>query len=286
MKALYDRRVAVCLGWLCIAMPAQGEALRPRVVSLAPSLTELIFDLGLEAHLVGRSSACDYPPEAGAVPVAGAFGRPNLEQVRGLRADLVVATDLERPGLMQALRNAGVEGILLPCESWDELMEAASHVAEALGQPEAGRIWREDMEARRRRLEERVDVFFESRERPRVYVEIWGRPPTTVGADTFLHDMVTLAGGINLAGALRGRYLYVSSEWVIREDPDVILLAYMLSEKRPAENVRSRKGWSSVRAVRSDAMCDAIHPDWLLRPGPRLIQGAEALADWLMGIYD
>ncbi len=286
MKPSCPTLALLLFGLIACAAPAQGGSPARRVVSLAPSLTELIFDLGLEAHLVGRSSACDYPPEALALPVAGPFGKPNTEQLQYLRADLVLATDLERPGLLQALRRAGTETLVLPCESWDQLMVAAVTIAEALGDPEAGRTWSGEMNGRRQALERRVNAFYESRERPRVYLEIWGRPPTTAGAGTILNETVTMAGGRNIAGGLRTGYRPISSEWVIREDPDVIVFAYMLPGHEPAEALRTRKGWSSLRAVRKGAMCDGIPPDWLLRPGPRLIRGAEALAQCLMDMSE
>ena len=106
----------------------------------------------------------------------------------------------------------------------------------------------------------------------------------TAAGDSFLNDIVTLAGGVNIAGEWSGRYRYAALEWIVGQDPDVILAPGMGSGGNQRAEWRNRKGWSSIKAVRSGAICDDIPSDWLLRPGPRLILGAEALADWLMNL--
>ncbi|MBN1268599.1 MAG: ABC transporter substrate-binding protein [Kiritimatiellae bacterium] len=257
----------------------------PRVVSLAPNLTELVYTLGFGSNLVGRSSACDYPPDVADLPVVGGFGRPNWEALQRLRPDVVIATDLEKPGLLKRLEELGVKTLLLSCEGWEPLMEAGRRIAIELGRAEAGEKWARQMEQRRAALSRRVSEAFGPRPRPSVYVEVWGDPPTTACRDTFLNDLVTLGGGSNIASALRGRYRQVSSEWVIREDPEALLPAYMGSDTVSAAALKERPGWASIRAVQTDAVCTNIAPDLLLRPGPRWMEGAEAFADWLIGRF-
>ena len=137
------------------------------------------------------------------------------------------------------------------------------------------------MSLRRTMLEKRVADFYAGRIRPRVYVEVWSDPPTTVGTNTFLNDIVTLAGGRNIAANLRGRYIPISSEWVVEQNPQVIVLAHM-PQAGSVSSVGRRIGWSQIEAVQKGLICTNIPPDLLLRPGPRLIDGAEALANWLM----
>jgi iron complex transport system substrate-binding protein len=277
---------ATCLALLLLTAcgrptPAADPSART-AVSLAPSLTELVFALGLGDRLVGRSSACDYPPEALALPVLGDFGRPNREALLEAKPDLVLATDLEKPGLLGYLEGLGIKPLLLPCENWKDLMEAARVISREFGKEEAGRRWVETMEARRGALEQRVEAFFAGRERPRVYLEVWGDPPMTAGRESFADDLITLAGGRNSGAALGRRYASVSSEWILAEDPDAIVVAYMTANAPAAERVALRPGWNRLRAVRENRICTTINPDWLLRPGPRMLDGAEALAEWLM----
>lgn len=269
------------LGGLLSAEMALGAAAEPaRLVSLAPNLTELVFALGFGDALVGRSSVCDTPPDALRIPVAGAFGRPNREALLTLRPDVVLVTDLEQPGWIARLRAEGMEVLQLPCEGWAELMAAARAIGRAAGKPEAGEAWVAAQEKRQAALADRVEQYWNGRVRPLVYLEVWGDPPTTAGGQTFLDEVITLAGGRNIAGDLPRRYTPVNSEWVIAKDPEAIVAAYMSGTNTAA--FERRPGWSAIRAVRDGRVCRSIPADWLLRPGPRLLDGAEALADWLM----
>jgi iron complex transport system substrate-binding protein len=271
---------------LCFAVSAcaaEAQARPLRVVSLAPNLTELVFELGFGSNLVGRSSACDYPPEAKQVPVVGGFGRPNWEMMESLRPDLVLATDLEKPGLLDRLKEMGVQTLLLPCESWDQLMQAGLAICGAFDQRVVGEKFVHSMKVRREGIEGRVARFYGDKPRPRVYVEVWGDPLTTAGGGSFMDDLIRLAGGTNIAAGLSPQYVHVSTEWIIGQDPDVILLAYMLPKASSAESVVKRPGWDKMRAVRGNAICENIPPDLLLRPGPRMLDGAEKFAEWMMG---
>ncbi|MBU1692355.1 MAG: cobalamin-binding protein [Verrucomicrobia bacterium] len=275
--------------WLILLLLSAGgqrvsaaELAARTAVSLAPSLTELVFALGLGDRLVGRSSACDYPPEAQALPVLGDFGRPNWEALLQAKPALVLATDLEKPGLLRRLEGQGIQARLLPCESWKDLMEAARVISRELGDEDAGRRWVTAMETRRAALKQRVETFYAARERPRVYLEVWGDPPMTAGRPSFADDLITLAGGRNIAAALDRRYVATSTEWIMTEDPDAIVVAYMTTHAPALERMAQRPGWDRLRAVRENRICATINPDWLLRPGPRMLDGAEALAEWLM----
>ena len=278
-----------CLSMACLGMKAHAaEAAdqpdrnpQTRLISLAPSLTELVWALGFDTHLVGRSDACDYPPAVSDIPVVGRFGRPNWEALTHAKPDVVIATDLEKPGIRKQLEQRGVQVLLLPCESWDELRAAATAIGDVLDNPARADDWVRRLDERLTALHERVTDRWQPDARPGVYIEVWGRPVTSVGGNAFLHDVVQSAGGRNIAANMRGRYPAVSSEWVIRENPDVILLAYMLADMQAADAVKKRIGWSNIAAIREDRIIDHIHPDLLLRPGPRLIDGAESLADAL-----
>ena len=123
------RQLFLALLLACLFPPvvskAETNVVCFRVVSLAPSLTELVCALGLGDHLVGRSSACDYPLSVCQLPIAGGFGRPQLEMVENLKPDVVLATDVEKPGALHRLEKMGVRVLILPCEGWTDLMSAA-----------------------------------------------------------------------------------------------------------------------------------------------------------------
>ena len=208
-------RLVITMLFLFGANYLQAES--PRVVSLSPSLTELVCELGFKYCLVGRSSACDYPKEVLALPVVGDFGRPNLEAVLKIHPDVVLFTDLEKPGVLEKLNDMNIKAMTLSCEGWDALLQAARTIATALGDPARGESWAKSAQERRERLLHRVDTFYQVRKRPKVYVEIWGDPLTTAGKGSFVNELVTWAGGIPLGGELQASYAQVSHEWILRQ---------------------------------------------------------------------
>lgn len=259
-----------------------ADPARKGLASLAPSLTELAWDLGVGSSLVARSSACDYPPAATNVPVAGDFGRPNLEALERLRPATILTTDVENPAALRTLRASGAECLPLSCEGWTNLMQAAVAIGRAAGRPDLAMAWTNKMGLRREALQRRVDAVWRGKTRPRVYVEIWHDPPMTVGGGTFLEDLLVLAGGSNVAHNVTPAYARVADEWLLRADPEAILLLYMTDKADgTAANLAARTGWNSLQAIRSDRVCRTIPPDLLLRPGPRCLEGAERFADWL-----
>jgi len=274
--------LAVAVLWLHAPEHSIGQEDAPlRIVSLAPSMTELIFDLGFGDDLVGRSSACDFPAAAKTLPVAGDFGRPSLEPLRRLHPNWVVSTDLEKPQLFTYLQQAGIGTIQRPSEGWEDLMETALLLAESWQEGDRGRAWVTRMRERRLRLEDRVAALWAGRDRPRVLVEVWGTPLTTAGKDSFMNDLITMAGGVPLGADLPGSYVRVSTEWVLRENPDVILLLHHGGQAQVAR----RPGWGGVAALREGRVIGDLDPDLLSRPGPRMILGAEQLAERLAVLW-
>lgn len=267
---------------LCVSVARAATEPAPRLVSLAPNLTELICAMDLGHLLVGRSSACDYPSHITLHPVVGGFGRPNWEALLAVHPTVVIATDLEKPGLLKRLEEQGIQTLLLPCESWDQMKAAARAIADAAGRPEAGIKWCAGLDIRLNSIAERVRKHGKNRERPRVYVEIWNNPITTVGRDTFLNDLIESAGGYNIGAELNARYPTVSPEWVVREDPEVMVLAYMIPGASSVETLRTRIGWSQLNALRTGRVYSFTNPDELLRPGPRLVDGLEKLTLYLI----
>ncbi|HRZ66888.1 MAG TPA: ABC transporter substrate-binding protein, partial [Candidatus Omnitrophota bacterium] len=115
--------------------------------------------------------------------------------------------------------------------------------------------------------------------RPKVYFEIWNDPVMTAGKGSFIDEMITIAGGINIADDTGRPFSQFSAELVVERDPDVIILGYMAGGPSAAGLVGKRLGWSGIKAVKAGKVYDDIDPDTLFRPGPRLIDGVKALND-------
>ena len=246
-----------------------------RVVSLAPSLTEIVCAVGAGGRLVGRTSACNYPPDVVTnVPVVADFGRPFLEAVARQRPTLALDVALEDADLGMALERLGIARHHIPCDRLDEIPGAIRVVGALTGRPDAGaRLADEIVDGIRQRRAAAARVPAERR--PLVYVEIWGDPLMTAGRKSYVSELVALAGGRNLGDELPLDYPTVSAEWVIGRDPDVILCLFHGANRRARQLVMPRPGWQTIRAVREGRVYDAFDLDTILRPGPRVLAGAD-----------
>jgi len=245
---------AIALLLFLIFLPAGCAPRQPgpapeglRIVSLAPNLTEIVCALGAGSALVGRTSVCDYPPEiVRAVPVIGGFGAPSLDRLLKTRPTLVLDVALEDEAVAKLMAQMGVHRVRVPCTRLDDIPAAVLTIGR-LAQREsaalalAERIRREVAE-RRAALEKRRASGLTP---PSVFVEIWGDPLMTVGGNSFVSELVALAGGKNLGDEVTGKdYFPVSSEWVIARNPDIILCLYMAAG--------SGGTWSVERKALSD----------------------------------
>lgn len=264
--------------------PVIPEAVGPvRLVSLAPSLTEIVFAVGAGDRLVGRTDVCDWPPEAAAVPVVGSFGRPVLDALLRQRPTLVLTTDLEDEAALGTLERYGIAHRRIPCNTLDEIAPALREVGRLAGEAAAGWQAGDALAAELVRL--RGEAAWDGR-RPSVFVEIWGDPLMTAGRRSFVAELVRLAGGSNLADTVDADYFTVSPEWVVARDPEMIFCLYMSRDTQAVRRVAQRVGWQSVRAVRADAVYDGFSADLLFRPGPRVLDGVAELRARLRGRDD
>ena len=258
-----------------------------RIVSLAPSATEILFKLGVEDALVGVSDCCDYPAAAQQIERMGNFGSPNVEKLLDRRPSLVVATGLERGRTLLWLRERGVAVIDAEIHSFADLFAAVRQIGQAVDRTPRAEALVAEMQGQLAALQKTgqncliktPDPFY----RPRVFVEVGENPLTTAGALSFLDDVIAYAGGVNVAHEIRQAYVKISPEQAIAWDPDVILVAAMQAEAGVADRMAARLGWSDIKAVRNRRIIDDIPADLLFRPGPRLIEGAQALAVRLYG---
>lgn len=252
--------------------PAPG----PRVVSLAPSITEMICAVGAASNLVGRTTACDYPPEVVRnIPAIGNFGAPSIEALVALAPTVVLDVDLEDKSMSAKIRAAGLRSEHVRCLRIDDIPPAIIRVAELAGKPAEGVALASGIA---RAIAEARAAQTNSTARPRVYVEIWNDPLMTVGADTFVADVVRLAGGDNIGDEVRGKdYFPVASEWVVSRNPDVILCFSMKKQPSASTAISSRTGWSTMSAVKNNRIYSTLDPDRTLRPGPRVMEAVEEL---------
>lgn len=261
--------------------PTEGKL---RIVSLAPNVTEILFALGLGESIVGATDRCNYPPAAQSIQRISGFGTPNVENILAVSPDMVVSSGLEKPDLLAVLQQSGIRVVNVQkngfMASFPELFAAIREIGEAAGRAAEAQAMVAGMQAELDSVAARVAAVDEAH-RPRVFVEIEESPLMTAGAGSFIDDLITRAGGRNVAHEIRAAYPRVDPEKVIAWNPDVILVAHSDTPGEAAQRLARHIGWSDVAAVRQRQIIDDIDPDLLFRPGPRLVDGVKELAERL-----
>jgi iron complex transport system substrate-binding protein len=246
-----------------------------RLVSLAPSNTEILFALGLGDKVVGVTDFCNYPEEAKSIEQVGTYFEPNIEKIFSLSPDLVLAiTGL--PEVIAKLEELGIPALILDPSDLEAVLADIQLVGKATGAEK-------EAEALVSEMRERIAVVTEKagevKERPRVFCEIDATDPSkpwASGSGSFMDAMIRLSGGANVAADAESPWPQLSAEEIIDKDPDIIILAdakYGVT----VESVGERPGWEVITAVKEGAIYD-IDDDLISRPGPRIVDGLEAVA--------
>ncbi len=252
-----------------------------KVVSLAPSNTEILFAIGAGEQVIGRDEFSDYPSQAADLPsIGGGFGDYNLEAIVDLAPDLILAAEINTPEQVKALEDLGLTVFLLSNPiSLDEMYENLFTVAELTAHMSEA----EDLVDTLRSRVSKVESDIESAEdQPTVFYELDATDPSapwTAGSGTFIDTLITMAGGENIASDMEGQYLQISIEALLIRDPQVILLGDAAYGITP-ESLLDRTGWSNISAVVNDRIY-TFDDNLVSRPGPRLVDGLEQLASLL-----
>ncbi len=250
-----------------------------RIVSLAPSNSEILFAVGAEDQVVGVTQFCNYPPEAcEGKEVVGGFSAKSIsmEVIVSLEPDLVVAGgEIHRP-IIEALEQQGIPVISLTGRSFQDVYADIQLVGQVTGHPDQAAQVVAEMQARVAAVTEAV-ADIPPEERLRVFYEVWDEPLMTAGPNTFIGQMIDLAGGVNIFDDVAEDYPVISSEEVIRRNPDVILAPDTHADKVTPEALAQRPGWETIRAVQ-EGRIHLVNGDIVSRPGPRIVDGLEAVA--------
>jgi iron complex transport system substrate-binding protein len=251
------------------AAPPHGSS--PRVISLAPSLTEIAFALGCGDALVGDTTFDDYPVAAKALPHVGDLVHADLERIAQLQPTIVLALhDEEREGATIS-EHLHLPIVYLPNRNIRDLYADIDGVASACRRERQGA----SLSARLRARIERVARSSAAAGRhPRV-LYLLGLPGFTAGKRSYLDDVISLAGGVNVAGDVDQPYPDLSEESIIRADPDVIVVSKSVGFNA---DVQAREPWRSLRAVKTKKVIHPPDDSILERNGPRLVDGLEWLS--------
>jgi iron complex transport system substrate-binding protein len=244
-----------------------------RVVSMAPSVTEILFALGLEEKVVAVTPFCDYPPEAQSKTHLGGMN-PSIEQILALKPDLVLAPqDMIQPDLLQHLDRLKVPTFVLHAAQLEDVLSQIQSIARLFDRSRAG----DELAATIRQRTAVVRERTQSLAHPRVLYVLNTDPLQTVGPGSFIHQLIELAGGANIAADTSMAYPKFSLEEVLARDPEVIIFPVGTVEGIPDEDQQQWRRWSSLSAVKHNRL--VLVPSVLVnRPGPRIVEGLEFLA--------
>jgi cobalamin transport system substrate-binding protein len=271
--ALYLRLIGL---FFFIALPSSSDAasvgFSRRIVSLAPSLTETVFALGFGDRLVGVTNHCDYPAAAKNLPKVGDFMSPSLEVIAAQRPDLVIGVvGAIDPAKAREMERLGLNVALVSLSTVSEILTSFKRIATLLGDAEAGE-----------RLVRKLTLQFDKvtnrvahTPRRSTLMVVGLRPLVAVGGKNFLDELITLAGGANIARNAPQPWLNLPDEYVVAKAPQIIIEAGMGSDTAaPARH------WSDLKSIPAvkERRVYTYNSDKILRPGPRIGDGLEELA--------
>jgi iron complex transport system substrate-binding protein len=254
-----------------------------RIVSLAPSCTEILFALGLGDKVVGVDSYSDYPPEvqervkAGNLTTVGSFAEISIETVTGLQPDLILATGGIQRVTAEKLEELGQPVIVLYPKKFGGVLADISLVGKATGQIDEAEALVADMQKKAQEIADKT----RDAPRPRVYVEFFfDGGYWSFGSDSYVNELIYMAGGINVFAGFAGGHISTSTEEVLAANPEIIIISkgtMAIACGLSPEVIKGRQGWSETYAVQNDQIYEIDEPIMVLGI-PRLIKGLEELA--------
>jgi iron complex transport system substrate-binding protein len=242
-----------------------------RIVSLLPSLTETVCELGGCARLVGVDRYSDFPESVKKLPQLGGGLDPNIEMIVALKPDVVLMATSSRAA--ERLRSLGLKVLALEPKTHADVKRVLEKVGQVLAVPDAERVWRvidASTQAAAQSLPKNIG-------NTRVYFEV-NPGPYGAGELSFIGETLTRLGVKNIIPAKLGPFPKLNPEYIVRANPDVIMIG-----QRSVDSMGQRPGWASMRAVREQRVCvfNNAQSDVLVRPGPRMAEGARLMAQCL-----
>jgi len=243
-----------------------------RIISLAPSNTEILFALGLGDEVVGVTMYCDYPPEAQDKEKVGDYYGPDIEKIIALQPDLILATDFHRFDLIPALEQQGFAAFAVAPQTLDDVLESIQKIGEITGKEAEASELVDEMTTKIEEVEEQTKDL---EQKPSVFYMTWHDPMWTVGRNTWIDDLINIAGGVNMFSQYFESGAMVEIEWVILLNPAIIITSEWSYDW--AQNATELASTNASQTGRIYTFDD----DLAQRPGPRLIEGLEWFAHFI-----
>ncbi len=245
-----------------------------RIISLAPSITEILFALGLRQEIIGVTNFCDYPEEVVTKPRIGGFVNPDVEKIVSLKPDLVIAiADGNRWDTIRRLSDLGFPIYTVDPNGFDGVIQTIRNMGKITGKAEEATT----LVQRMMKKKEKVVTLIRFLPRPAVFFQVGDAPVITVGKGTLANDLIRLAGGRSISENEPLRYPPYSTETILSKAPEIIIFSSMDNRKSYSDLIRRWQTWKGIPAVKSNSIY-VIDSNLVDRPAPRIVEGLEALA--------
>lgn len=228
-----------------------------RIISLAPAVTEILYYIGAQNDLVGVTNVCDYPEEAKRVEKVGDFVNPVIEKIINLKPTIIIGMDLNDKK-MGRFGELGIKYVNIKVKNVEDIPKAIAEIGKVSGYEKNANLKAKKFVKDIKRIEEKN----KRKNRPKVFIAIWGSPLMTAGKTSIISDIIERAGGENIAGDITEEYPIYSIEQVLTKKPK-----YILSDK----NIDISKFKGNAEVITD------IDPNIIMRPGPRVIRAIEIL---------
>ena len=249
-----------------------------RIVSLAPSITEILFEIGAGGQVVGRTDYCNYPEEALALPSVGGFSAEaiSLETIISLEPDLVIGGSEYQAELIKPLQDAGIPLFISQPASLAEIADSLTLLGKVTGHESEAAAVAAEMQSRIDAVTQAVSAV-PADQRPTVFYEVWHEPLMSANGSTVVGELINLAGGVNLFADLTDEYPTVSVEQIVEVDPQFIIGPSSHGDQMSAEVIGKREGWGNLSAVKNNAIY-IVDGDIVSHASPRIVIVLEEFA--------
>ena len=254
------------------------ERLPQRIVSLAPSNTEILFALGLEDKIVGTTDYCDYPEAAKSMPRVAGYSTPNLEKVVSVQPDLILAEAIHEKTVLPAMEKLGLTVIVMSAESLDTVLNDIRMVGQINGRSKAAAELIDSLNGKIQAVVSKT-ASLTPEQRLRVLYVVWYDPIWTMGRETFINDLIWNAGGVNIFADDFEKSRVVSLEAIIQKNPQVIIVSGMgTTGDLIYNNIKNETRLAQVDAMLNNRLYKISDANLIERPGPRIVDGLEEIA--------
>jgi iron complex transport system substrate-binding protein len=248
-----------------------------RIISLAPGITETLFALGTDDRIIGDTNYCDYPEAAKLITKIGSFTTPNLEKIVSLEPDLILAETIHLKTVVPALDNLGLTVVVLATASVENIFQNMILIGQICDLNNNAANLKNDLTGKLNAISLKTSSLSMA-EKPRVFYTFWYQPIWTMGAKTYVNELIQIAGGSNIFAPQIDDKSTVSLESIIAANPQIIITSSMGTNGEVIYNsFKNEERLKSTEAIINNRIFRITDPNIIERPGPRIIYGVQEL---------